>query len=547
MNDKAPRGRRSRFRRATAAVAIATVAGIALAACSSGGGTTASADKTLIIGVAGDPATFDPGSASEIISNEIIKNTYLQWDKYDVGTETDGYRISDTTKILGEAATWTMDDAGTTASFTITDGATFPSGDPVTSDDFIYTVNRALSLGTGPVFIFNTAGITSVDQITKVDDTHFTVTLPAPSPMFGQLLRDQDASVLDSVEIAKHATTDDPWATKWMATNSLGGGAYTVTAYKAGNSVTLTKNADYPDAKDVYYDTVILQIIPSETDRAQLLAKGTIDIAEGLSADSIDSLKGTKGVNVLDIPSRAQNYMGLVQSFAPFKDVRVREALSYAVPYDELANDVGKGYTQTPKGLWPQNAQDYDADAAGGITTEDADKAKSLLSDAGYADGFSFQVDVSTADSTGQALAVAVQSAFKNIGVTMTIKQLAPAAFSEAASAKKDPAFIVTNSSSYVDDPYYTAFLFYTSKAVLNRYDYSSSTVDSIATKLATETDATARQDLSDQLQTELNKDVPILSLGEPDYLLATRDDVSGFVLEPDGLVRYSYLTGAGE
>ncbi|MFT4122774.1 MAG: ABC transporter substrate-binding protein [Microbacteriaceae bacterium] len=538
------RARTLGHRRLWSAIALATAAGLTLASCSSGTGTATSSDddRTLVIGVSGDPATLDPGNASESIANEIIKNTYFQWTKYGV-TEGDDYGISDTSEILGEAASYELSDDGLTASFTITDGATFPSGNPITSDDFIYTVQRALATNTGPVFIFNTAGITDVSQVQKVDDTHFTITLPAPSPMFGMLLRDQDASVLDSVEIASHATDDDPWATDWMAQNSLGGGAYTLESYDAGNQVVLEKNPDYPDADDVYFDTVVLQIIPSETDRAQLLANGTLDIAEGLSADAISNLEGTDGVKILDVPSRAQNYVGLVESFEPFSDVRVREALSHAVPYEELAEDVGEGYTQEPQGLWPQNSASFDDSLDTSVTTEDLDLAQQLLDEAGYGDGFEFTLDVSTSDTVGQALAVALQSNLAQIGVTMDINQLAPAAFSERTSAKEGQAFMVTGSSSYVDDPYYSAFLFYTSSAVLNRYDYSSDEVDSIADKLATELDTTTRQELSSQLQATLNADVPILSLGEPDYLLAMADDIDGFVLEPDSLLRFSTLS----
>jgi peptide/nickel transport system substrate-binding protein len=534
-----------RARRISAALAVATAAGLVLASCAAGDSSTDnSADATtLVVGIPGDPATFDPGTASEIISNEIIKNTYFQWETYGISDEGDDYGISDVSDIIGEAASYEMSEDNLTATFTITDGAVFPSGNPITSDDFIYTVDRALSTNQGPVFIFNTAGITDVSQVQKVSDTEFTVTLPAPSPMFGPLLRDQDASVLDSVAIEEHATSDDPWALEWMAQNSLGGGAYTLDSYEAGNQIVLKKNPDYPKADDVYFETVIMQIIPSETDRAQLLANGTLDIAEGLGVDAIDGLEGTDGVKVLDIPSRAQNTISLVQSYAPFADVKVREALSHAIPYDSIADEVSKGYAQAPASLWPQNSASFDASAGTSPTTTDIDLAKSLLADAGYADGFEFTLDVSTADATGQQLAVATQSALADIGVTMDINQLAPAAFSERTFSGEGQAFMTTGSISYVDDPYYSLFLFYTSDAVLNRFAMSDPDIDAIAAELSTEVDPTARQALAVEAQTALNAEIPILVLSEPDYLIGLGDDISGFVLEPDNLVRFSTLT----
>ena len=102
---------------------------------------------------------------------------------------------------------------------------------------------------------------------------------------------------------------------------------------------------------------------------------------------------------------------------------------------------------------------------------------------------------------------------------------------------------MTTGSSSYVDDPYYSLFLFFTSDAVLNRYGFSDEGIDSIAASLATETDAAARLDLSAQAQEILNEQVPVIILNEPNYVLAMGDDISGFVLEPDSLIRFSTLT----
>jgi peptide/nickel transport system substrate-binding protein len=522
----------------------ALAAAVAVVPLSAGGAETSasSEETTLVVGIAGDPATLDPGIAAETIANTIIKNTYFQWTKYGVGEGAGGYTVSDVATILPEAASYEMSEDNLTATFTVTEGAVFPSGNPITSDDFVYTVQRALETNTGPVFIFNTLGITDISQVEKVSDTQFTITLPAPSPMFGPLLRDQDASVLDSVAIGEHATDDDPWATEWMAQNSVGGGAYTLASYEPGNQVVLTKNPEYPGAADVYYETVILRIIPSETDRAQLLADGTLDVAESLGVDAIASLSDTEGVSVLNVPTRSQNFLGLVRTFEPFADVRVRQAIAHAIDYDSLANNLAQGYASVPVSLWPQNSASFDAELTNSPLTTDLDAARALLEEAGYGDGLEFTIEVSTADATGQALAVAVQSALSEIGVTVSIEQVAPATFSEHLFAKSANAFIRTGVLSYIDDPYYSLFLFYTSDAVLNWWGMDNAELDGISDQLATELDPAARQELASQAQQILNDEIPAVILTEPNYLLGIRDDVAGFVLEPDNLVRYSLL-----
>jgi peptide/nickel transport system substrate-binding protein len=501
-----------------------------------------SEETTLVVGIAGDPATLDPGTAAESIANTIIKNTYFQWTKYGVAEGAAGFAVSDVATILPEAASYEMSEDNLTATFTVAEGAVFPSGNPITSDDFVWTVQRALEMNTGPVFIFNTLGITDISQVEKLSDTQFTITLPAPSPMFGALLRDQDASVLDSVAITEQATDEDPWAAEWMAQNSVGGGAYTLASYEPGNQVILTKNPNYPGAADVYYETVILRIIPSETDRSQLLADGTLDVAESLGVDAIANLADAEGVTVLNVPTRSQNFLGLVRTFEPFTDVRVRQAIAHAIDYESLSDNLFQGYASVPVSLWPQNSASFDAELTNSPLSTDLDTARALLEEAGYGDGLEFTVEVSTADATGQLLAVATQSALAEIGVTMSVEQVAPATFSEHLFARTSDAFIRTGVLSYIDDPYYSLFLFYTSDAVLNWWGMENAELDALADQLATELDPVARQELASQVQEILNDEIPAVVLTEPNYLLGIRDDITGFVLEPDDLVRYSLL-----
>lgn len=534
-----------RLRTAAAAVLMSTLAVVTTGTSSAGVRPSGATDTTLVVGIAGDPATLDPGTAAETIANTIIKNTYLQWTKYGVTEGSSGDAVSDVATILPEAASYEMSDDNLTATFTVTEGATFPSGNPVTADDFIWTVDRALSTGTGPVFIFNTLGITDIAQVEKVSATEFTITLPSPSPMFGPLLRDQDASVLDSVAITEHATDDDPWATEWMAQNSVGGGAYTVQSYEPGNQIVLAKNPDYPGADDVFFESVILRIIPSEADRAQLLADGTLDVAESLGVDAVTNLEGADGVTVLNVPTRSQNLLGFVRTFEPFADVRVRQAIARSIDYESLANDLAQGYATVPAGLWPQNSASFDAEVTNSAQTTDLEASRALLEDAGYGDGLDFTLEVSTADATGEALAVAVQSALAEIDVEVTIEQVAPATFSEHLSADSGQAFIRTGVLSYIDDPYYSLFLFYTSDAVLNWWAMDNAEIDAISDELATELDPSARQALATQAQELLNDEIPHLVLTEPNYLLGVRNDITGFVLEPDNLVRYSLLSRA--
>ncbi len=500
--------------------------------------------RTLVVGIAGDPANLDPQASSNSIDNEISKNTYAQWTQYVLPTVTgDEIGVVDVSQVVGDAVEVEFSEDQLTATFTIREGMTFPSGNPVTSEDFRYSIDRTFAESFGAAFIYRTAGVTDVSQFTAISDSQFTLTLPEPSPLLLPLFRDQSISVLDSVLLQEQATDDDPWAKEWMTQNSLGGGAFTLVSVEPGNQIVLEKNPDYAGAEDIYFERIILQIIPAEDQRAQLLANGTLDIALGLSVDSAESISSTEGVRVTAIPDRGQDVLGFVQTFEPFQDVRVRQAIAYAVDYAGLAELAGADFASQPLGLWPQRSLWFDSSVDNNPFVTDLDAARALLEEAGYAEGLTFDIAVSTAEARAQEQAVAVQSALAEIGVTVTITQLAPAVFTEGLFAKSGQAFLRNLGGSYVDDAFYTMFLFYTSDAVLNWWAMNDPEVDALAAELRTETDPVRRAELAGQAQELLNSVVPHLVLSEPAYILATGSDIQGFVLEPDSLIRYKSLS----
>lgn len=501
-------------------------------------------DRTLVVGIAGDPANLDPQRSSNSIDNEISKNTYAQWTQYVLPVVTgDDLGVVDVSQVIGDAVEVEFSEDGLLATFTIVDGLTFPSGNPVTSEDFRYTIDRTFAEEMGSAFIFRTAGVTDVAQFEAVSDSQFTLTLPEPSPLLLPLFRDQSISVLDSVLLSEQATEEDPWATEWLTQNSLGGGAYTLTSYEPGNQIVLEKNEAYPGADDIYFERIIMQIIPAEDQRAQLLANGTLDIAMNLSVDAAESIADEPGVRVSGLPDRAQDVLGFVQTFEPFQDVRVRQAIAYAVDYAGLAALAGEEYASQPLGMWPQRSLYFDPSVDNNPFVTDLDAARALLAEAGYADGFTFDIAVSTAEARAQEQAVAVQSALAEVGITVTISQLAPATFTEGLFARSGQAFLRNLGGSYVDDAFYSMFLFYTSDAVLNWWAMDEPRVNDLAAQLRTELDPDARMALASESQALLNELVPHLVLSEPYFVLATGDDIQGFVLEPDSLIRFKSLS----
>ena len=536
--------------RAVAAALVAVALTVVLAACgtdSGGDGASAGAgdgagggSRTLTIGVASDPQTLDPEFGQASRANETLKNVYAQWTQYETVPEGDGDLRADLSKPPVGAAldSYRVSRDGRTVTLRAREGFRLPTSGQLTADDMLYKAQRLLGLNAGSVFDLNILGVTRPSQLRKVDDRTIRMSLSQPSPIVGPMLRDQDAGLVDTQLVRRHATDGDPWARAFVGRQGAPTGAYLIEDYQPGNQLVLRANPGYPDQP--YFERVVLKVIPSADERAQLLRNGTIDIAEELTTDGKVRLRGVDGVRVVSVPSLGQTQLGFVLDKPPFDDVRVRRAIAAAIPYDSLVENVLSGEGAVSRGVWPSQSVWFDGDGDNPYVT-DPEKARSLLAEAG-AENLSFDVEISDADADAEALAIPVQTALADIGVTMNIRKLNAAQFQDHLGRRSAQAWIQSSLSPYVDDPYYITYLSWMTRSVINWYGYSSPVVDRAGEQLAVTLDEGERRELADTIQRQLAEDVPMVSLGEPNYLLPVRADIRGVLWEPDGLLTYRTL-----
>ncbi|MBC8254312.1 MAG: ABC transporter substrate-binding protein, partial [Ardenticatenia bacterium] len=301
-------------------------------------------DHTLIVAIPGDVETIDPPFGAATRANETLKNLYdplVHYKAYDSG---EGYARSAATEFEPALAeSWEISDDGLTVVINLRQGVIFPmTGNELTAEDLYYKFERAFGVQAGTAWLFGVVGIKAIEQVEITGPYQVTISLENPSPIFFNLLRDQDGGLVDSQAVKAHATDDDPWANKWMAKNYAGCGEYYVESWIPGVEVVLMANPHYWGGQP-YFRKVILKIIPSSTDRALLLQQGAVDIAAELSIEEMASIEGSPGVKILSIASREHIALGLNNQMEPFTDPLVRQALAHAVPYETIVNDVYQG------------------------------------------------------------------------------------------------------------------------------------------------------------------------------------------------------------
>jgi peptide/nickel transport system substrate-binding protein len=494
-------------------------------------------EQVLVIAISGDVETLDPPFSRFQRSNEVNYNIYDQFFRYGWHDTGQGYSITDIDVIEGAAVeSWEWSEDQLSIVLHIRQGTKFAkTGREVTADDFIYWFERAYGTQSGTEWNCLTANIRSMDQVKKTGDYEVTINFSAPSPWFFYLFRDQSQAPMDAIEAQAHAESDDPWATRWLAKNDVGSGEFYVESWEPGVEMVLRANPDYWDGP-AFFDQVILRIVPSSADRALLLQQGEVDIARDLSADELSFLREAEGVKVLSVPTRNQMILGFNVQKAPFDNKLVRQALTYAVPYEDILNGVFKGNGLIPEGPIPVQGQLHDSSLW--PYSFDLDKARQLLTEAGYANGFEFTLDIAQGDPTVEQIAILLKDAFSQIGVDMTINRQPSAVFAEQLGTLEHQAWM-RDLLWYVDDPGYTGVLFFRTEAVANWMGYSSPELDAVIDELAATLDPERKAELAQEYQRILIDDAPVLYAAEMPFEIAMREDIQGYVQLPDNLLWY--------
>jgi peptide/nickel transport system substrate-binding protein len=323
--------------------------------------------------------------------------------------------------------------------------------------------------------------------------------------------------IFDSKLMQEHATKDDPWAKAWAAQNPTNGGIYNLTSYQPGSSITMELNEGYPigsyGAPAKPYKTVQIEIVPDDTSRLLQLQRGAVDVAFSLSPQDIAKLASDTSVRVLNVPSDQYVSIPMDVTKAPFDNQKVRQAMAWAVPYDEIR--------------YPY--------------TTDLAKAKSLLASAGMSSGFSTSLAIAAGDQTLEEIAVLLKANLAEIGVTLNIEELDPATLSADQTAKSLPMQI-TVGQLWVNDVQYLLSTSLIKGAFLNYSGYDNPAVQAIFEDFLKTTETAGRMALAAKLQAILAEDVPWLMLGQPNLQVPLRADLEGWLEGPDELFRLAFF-----
>lgn len=359
-----------------------------------------------------DIVSLDPAQAYEFTSGEIVTNTYDRLVQYEA---------EDVEKLVGGLATeWEFSDDGQSIVFTLRDGVTFHSGNPLRPEDVVFSFARVVKLNKAPAFILTQLGWTpeNVGEMVQVTGPNeVTVSYEGEmSPLFVlNVLAARPASIVDELTVMEHEQDGD-MGNAWLNTHSAGTGPFTLRAYQPSELVALDANPDYFRGAPGMASVIIRHIAESGTQRL-LLESGDADIARNLTPDQVAGLEGQEGIRIETYPQAAVHFISFNQKVDALTPPAVWEAARYLVDYEGMVNSFLRGQMRIHQAFWP-------AGFPGALTetpyTYDPERARRILEEAGVELPIDVTLDV-IASSPFMEMAQVLQAGFAEAGINFEI------------------------------------------------------------------------------------------------------------------------------
>jgi len=359
-----------------------------------------------------DIITLDPAEIFEFSGAEYAGNTYDRLI---------GYDPKDVSNVFGVAAeSWTISDDGKTYTFKMREGVKFASGNPMTAEDAAFSLQRAIILDKSPAFILTQFGFTPdnvADKIRATDEMTLVIeTDQAYAPTFLlYCLTATISSIVDKKTVMANAKDGD-MGHEWLRTNYAGVGPFKLRQWKPNESLVLDRNDDYWGGAPAMKRVFIRHIVEPSAQQL-LLEKGDIDIARNLGPDQLESVRNNSDLNVQVGVKGAIYYLGLSQKHEALSNPKVRQALKYLVDYKGMEGTIVRDLMSVHQAFLPRGFLGALEDTP---FTLDVSKAKQLLAEAGYPDGFKVTMDTRNT-SPIMDMAQSIQATFAQGGVDLEI------------------------------------------------------------------------------------------------------------------------------
>lgn len=467
------------------------------------------------------PKTIDPVKYTGVYEGDIISNvadTIVAYNK-------------DLTKIVSNLATeWSVSENGKVYTFKLRNDVYFQKGKfqdgrKMTAGDVKYSLERSAKESA-------MKRLAALDHAEVVSDFEVKLYLKNPDASFLTVLTDAGNVIVPKEEVEGYGEA--------FGTNLVGTGPFKLAEWKKDTYAKLERNEKFWGQKP-YLDGVTFKFITDRNMMVNALKTNEIQIGTDIGGEGVKLVQDDKNLNLQKVPGLHVAYLYMNLQNGPTKDKKVREAIYSAIDIDQLVKGVyqygeaERAYLPVPPGSWG-----YDKSLEGMIPKYDPEKAKKLLAEAGYANGFKTELYISDTPARVKMATIVQQFLKQNLNIDVAIKTQEWGTFSDIASKGNAPIYGM--SWSWYPDPFFFLNkMFHSSEigALGNGQGFNKPEVD----KLLNEALLTSNQDERAAKYKEATKliveELPAIWYGNESVIYGFNNKVKGFVMKADKNKRF--------
>lgn len=420
------------------------------------------------------------------------------------------------------ATKWEVSPDGLTYTFTLRPDAKFADGSPVTGDDWQWSLDRCRNPENG-IWAFTMEAVDTVEA----SDTQVVFKLKQPSAFFLPATAMFNCVVMP----AKLVEAAGGWENFML--HPIGSGPFIMKEWVKGDHMLLVRNPYYWETGKPILDEILVKTIPDDNARILALQKGDVDAINYPPFNRVPDLSKDPNLKVLQFPATYTNFLALNVTQKPLDDAKVRLALSYAIDRDALIKTINFGIGE-PATTYRVKGSLYFNDTLPGWPYDVA-KAKALLTDAGYPDGFTTSIEIVGGNQTQTQIATLVQAMWDQIGVKLEINKTEAGIWTSNYRAGKHVIQVRGWTDDIPDPSQFTAYAMSSQPIQFMHSGWVCDQCDQLAAEGVKETDPDKRKAIYFELQQIFNDNVPFIPMWYEPYLVMTRSNVINFQQTPLG------------